>query len=257
MSAISIEECWTFIVSVMDKVIEWFTTFEADILKKVFYLLSIYCLLLGIQELKKKKQKGKVEEPKIFSPLAVRVVEQSLHPTNQAQMLIVYEKGIKKVMKWLKNNKGAISTLLVGALTVLSYFDKSFGGSIVWLGIDVIPFVGSLATGILALTTKPFTSSTVAQFFKDAVTAYKENKVDKQLLADINFFEKSIAELEKKLAKNEKEYASDIETYTRATRYGLTITQELRARYNEYVSIKAGLEAELNDYKTKLSTLGQ
>lgn len=119
-----------------------FEKLQLDILMKIFYILSIYLLFLGILEMryKKKNRKDIKNKNKIITPKAQKTNELALDTENQAEQVLStienYRKVgiktmefIKNTFKWIKRYWqqliGLVGSLLQYALVIYAYiFDK-------------------------------------------------------------------------------------------------------------------------------------
>jgi hypothetical protein len=247
----------------MDAIKEWvigiwerFTNSDLlYILKEIFYFLSILLLLLGIRELKKRDKK----KPKIYKPSALRTIDNALNPLAQAKIIIIYEekieKGVNKMIRWIKNNKGAIATLLTGMVTLASWIYAQVDTIYVLWGIEIVPVILTLVTGIIAVFTNGFTKSNTQEAINQVVASLKTNKVDSETARDIKFFDSEIAKLEKELRTLESTNRPLVETYERNKKYELGIDATMQEQYSKYLKEKSALSAKIASYKTKLSNL--
>lgn len=238
---------------------ELFDILEVEFLQKIFYLLSIYCLWLGIREFKK-KNKRKIKQP--MKPQAQRTVEQSLDPEKQVKMLVENErkirKGLKIMFKWFKNNKGAIAQIGTGLLAVVTPFIPQISDLVIWGEIKVIPVLFGVLTIVIGSLSYPLTSSSLQEAInnlKATIKGAKVTKEDKQKLEDIKFFKNEIKVIEKELKSLEKEYASSESEYARAKRYGLSISHDAERKHNEYIASKNSRENAKKQLEDKLAVL--
>lgn len=111
---------------------------QLDVLMKIFYLLSIYLLLLGILEMRKKRKKNK----KIITPKAQKTNELALDTEKQAKEILdnienykkagkMIVKTFNKVIDWIKKYwqqlVGLIGSIAQFSLVVYAYIFDKFG----------------------------------------------------------------------------------------------------------------------------------
>ena len=236
-----------------------FDVLEVEFLQKIFYLLSIYCLWLGIREFKRKK-KNTLKQP--MKPQAQRTVEQSLDPEKQVKMLIEKEriimKGLKIMLKWIKDNRGSLTFILSTITAVAGWLIPEFGDLWIVCGYKVLPILFSLASLVLGAKSYPLSSSEKQDAWNKAVSIFKTSKATPEEQAkakDIKYFKDEIKVLEKELKIIEKESVKVVEEFTRANKYGLTISHDLRKSYDEYVMAKSSRENAKKQLEEKLALL--
>lgn len=238
---------------------EIFNKLEVEFLQKIFYLLSIYCLWLGIREFKRKK-KNTLKQP--MKPQAQKTVEQSLDPEQQAKLLIEKERkiirGIKIMLNWIKNNRGSISFALTLIATICGYLIPEFGDLWIIGDVKVLPLVFGSLSLVLGMKSFPMSSSERQEAWNKVnalLTGSKATEEEKEKAKDVRFFKEEVKSLDKKLKALEKEYASVVEEVKRAQKYNLTVATAQREAYAEYLKQKQELENVKAQFESKLATL--
>lgn len=236
-----------------------FDKLEVEFLQKIFYLLSIYCLWLGIREFKRKK-KNRLKQP--MKPQAQRVVEQSLDPEQQIKTLVENEKRIMKgfeiMFNWIKKNKGAIVFVLSSITSLCGWLIPEFGDLWIVCGYKALPILMTTASTLLGMMTMPLTKASTQEAIDNALSTIKGSKAtpeDKERAKDIKYFRNEIKELEKQLSILEKNNVKVVEEFNRANKYGLAISHDLRKAYDEYVTIKSSSEIAKRQLEEKLALL--
>lgn len=236
-----------------------FDKLEVEFLQKIFYLLSIYCLWLGIREFKRKK-KNTLKQP--MKPQAQRTVEQSLDPEQQIKTLVEKEKrimkGLKIMFKWLKNNSGAVVFILTSIATVCGWLIPQVGDLWIIGDYKVLPLLLTVVTTLVGARTMPLTKSSTQELINNALEGVKGSKAtpeEKERAKDIKYFRNEIKELEKQLSILEKNNVKVVEEFNRANKYGLAISHDLRKAYDEYVTIKSSSEIAKRQLEEKLALL--
>ena len=196
----------------------------------------------------------------------IKAIELSQNPTQDGEILgeIFLEtmKGGKRIMRWLKSNKGAIIsglTILLGLLE--SVFDFLYQYIPFDFGFNFVGIVITLIGGISAILTSGLGSTK----FKEAIAQLKDqlngDTTDLQYISSVKYierqimtYEKSVLTIEKDIEALSKKYAKTISEYTTCSTLGLPFDEEVVNSYNSYQNELEELTKQLNSKNSALQT---
>lgn len=128
-------------------------------------------------------------EKGITSQSQLKAMKKAINPMRQGEELyniliqtknIIKERKSNKIMKWIKENKGAILTMTVGILslvsTLCSYLIEEWNIVLNVNGFPLIAVIGGSATTIIGCITMPITSTTVGAVQNMATNQFKQAK---------------------------------------------------------------------------------
>jgi uncharacterized membrane protein YiaA len=224
---------------------------ELEDLQKIFYLLSILLLLLGIwQVLAKRKRQGLdkvtrlektnnlvrfVYDPEHKGEIVLRTIDVIKIKTQT----ILY-KGGKKMKEFLRSRGWVqwVSLVMTFVLLIVGIL-SAFVPELAQVGENIVAYLITLgfvsAPGILAK----------GKLVGDAIKQLLPAKERKLIEASIKAWYKKLDDLSKK-------YADVIEIAKDVAELGGTLTQEQQTQYNTYITQKNAIDAKIEAEKKKL-----
>jgi len=227
--------------------LDWLERVELEMLQKIFYLLSIVLICIGIVQVLFKhslKKKGKFMEVIVDTQQAKKIVELADDPAQKGALIVttfhyLKEGGIK--MKKFITDRGWVqivsfaATVILLALGITSAFvpelaiiGQNIEGYLVLLGIAVVPGIFSNGKKI---------GNTVKE-----VLPTKERKL----------IENHIKEFDKRLTTLHKKYAPIIEIVEDIRELGGSLTTDQQTQYNTYLAQEKALKGRIEAEKLKL-----
>lgn len=171
------------------------------------------------------------------------------------ELIIETTKGSKKMIKWIKNNKGALVSWLVAVIGLLElifnwlgeFLPLEIGFNIIGVIITIIGLiVATLTTGFGSIQFKEALAQLKDQLNGDE-TDLKDITSIKYLKKQITIYNKSIDNLEKEIEKLNKKNSKVINDYQTCQHLNITIDNETKLQYDKY-------KAELNVINQKINS---
>lgn len=227
--------------------LDWLERMELEMLQKVFYLLSIVLICIGIIQVLFKhslKKKGKFINAIADTQQAKKIVELADDPVKKGALIVTtfhyLRKGGNKMKKFI-TDRGWIQiasfsvTIVLLALGIASAFVPEL--AIIGQNIEVLLAALGLAVvpGILANGKK------IGHAVKDSLPT-KERKL----------IESHIKEFNSKLTALRKKYAPIIELVEDIRELGGSLTPDQQTQYNTYATQEKSLKAKIDAEKLKL-----
>lgn len=190
------------------------------------------------------------------------VINQEKNIEKNKKLIRKTMKGTKKMIKWIKLNKGAIIGSLVTIIGLLEVaFDMLYQYVPEQLPLDIVGIVITFLGAIVLLLSSQLGSAK----FKEAIAQVKdqldgdETNLEnissvKYLERQIMTYEKSKLTIEKDLESLKKKYASAINDYQTCQKLGLPIDDETNNVYREYIKDYQELQSKLNSKTSALQT---
>lgn len=160
------------------------------------------------------------------------------------------EDFIKKCLKWLNNNKGAIIALLVGILSMSEMaFQWIMGEHTTYIGGLSLPAcIGVALSLVIGGLTHGFNTNATVDAMKRIKEITKNDSVNGLTYADRVKIGKRINELEKELKALGKEYKLVIEN---VELLGVKTSEDI-AKYQEYTRKKQSINDKIKAFKQRL-----
>lgn len=216
----------------------------------------------------KKQRDSSVVDKLIDNQKPMKAIRFSQKPTKDGEELgqLICEtftkKGTvrKKMIKWIKRNKGALTSCLIAVIGLL---ELVFG----WL-VDYIPFpisfnVVGVAITVCALVVSVLTSGFGSTKFKEALAQLKDqlngDKTDldqinsiKYLERQVEIYNKEITALHKSIDDLAKTYKQVLEDVKTCQALGLNLDETTYVEYEKYKNENKGLQDKLASKKGAL-----
>ena len=215
---------------------------------------------------KNKAQKEDALNKIVESQKPMKAIKIAQNPTQMGEELgeaiIETMKGSKKMIKWIKNNKGAIVSWLVAILGLLELIFNWLGDLLpTEIGFNIVGVVITVVGFVVATLTSGFGSTQ----FKEALAQLKDqlngDKTDLDEINSIKYLErqilaynKAISSTEKEIDSLNKEYANVIEDVKTCRHLGVNLDEETNTKYEEYNAKLKPLTEKLNSKQGALQT---
>lgn len=265
---------------ILSIVVHW----ELEKIQLIYSVIILILVLIGLFKVillkhnednhLKNQQTHTMLDKLVESQKPMKAIRFSQHPTNDGEelgnLIIETTKGSKKMLKWIKKNKGAIVSCLVALLGLLEIIFNWLGTYLPFeLGFNV---VGVLMT-VIGLVISVLTTGFGSVQFKEAIAQLKDqlngDKTDLDQINSIKYLErqvltysKEVTSIEKTIEDLNKKYIHTLEDVRTCQSLGLNLDE---TTYNEYEKYKAEyktLQDKLNSkngalqiYRNKLEQL--
>lgn len=219
------QKFWHYICIGFTATVTWFKVVDIQILEKIFYLISIFILTIGLFKVIFKKKKKLPKSP------AEKTLDLAANPEKAAEKIIdncrktkreVYK--MKKFFKWLWANKVSLSSILLSAIGIFFscyVVTEQYVFMIPWFAVHkAVGFVvvGVLAAAIVVLTSfgivNKFGVESVAEFaarleeHKAKVAAALTPEQKAELKTKLKVFNNGLAEAKSTLKVAKEGYAN-------------------------------------------------
>ena len=248
--------------------ISYIVQFKLDSIQLTYSIILLVLVCIGLfevvripidksKETKKRKNLVDTMVDNQTAMKAITIIQNPMKPGAELGQLIIDTKNeVKKMIRWIKNNIGALVTFILAVLTCIVEFVPQLG--LVWdvNGYNMVTIITGSAAILVGLFTSGFTSSSLQEAINKAKETIKDSKItedekDKKYLSYI------IKDNEKELEKLNKEFAPIKETYDQNTRLKLESDAELKNQYAAYSSKIATKTANISTLKARLAEVEQ
>ncbi len=270
-----VEQCWIVIAPFFSFLGIIFEKIQLVALQKIFYLLSIFVLILGIVELAQKRKIRKTG----FTSKAEKTVRLAMSPELQVEekvrMLKIYERMFramfektKKVFKWIMGNKLSL-TSIIGSIAFIGLSQYALYSDILmqWDFFNqnslAVKIVGGILT-LLFLINLIYTIVTKYGFENldqisnrlNEVKEKKEKRLTKEQKLEVKNKLNSCKEILKKAEDKVSNYQKVIENYkVLMSIEGLQPSQEDLRKYNEAIDYIAPSKREVEQLTNQCEIL--
>lgn len=240
----------------------WLMDFNKVSMDKTTSFLSMFLVmfaLLTVIKVNYGKRKKTIFEKGITSQRQLKAMEKAINPMLEGEELykaLIQTKKIFsgrkkiKIMKWIKENKGSILTIIVGTLSVVatlcSYLIETWNVVLNVNGFPLVTIIGGCATTIVGAITKPITSVNKGVALNTATLKYKTAK--KENASIIKKYDEQIERFTNKL----NEVRNSLEDLQICKECGLNYDV---AKYNQLNSEINNLSATIDKLKAKKEEL--
>lgn len=244
----------------------WTATQVATANQYIGMTISLMCLFTLIKSILNPNNNKNPIEKMVSRQSDVKntelIINQEQKIENNKKTIKQVMKGTKKMMKWIKLNKGAIIGYLVAIIGMLEgTFDIVNQYVPVELPLNII----SIVLTVLGIIVLGLSTPIGSVKFKEAIAQLKDqlngDETDltnisnvKYLERQIMIYEKSKLNIEKDLECLKKKYASAINDYQTCQQLGLPVDEETNNVYREYVKDYQELQSKLNSKTSALQT---
>lgn len=260
----------TFIGIISSIMVSW----ELTTIQLISSVIILILVLTGLFKVgftyhlptQKVKNKEDAINKMVDSQKPMKAIKIAQNPTKMGEelgeLIIETTKGSKKMIKWIKNNKGALVSWLVAILGLLELIFNWLASFLpIEIGFNIIGVVITVGGFVIATLTSGFGSSS----FKEALAQLKDQlNGDKTNLDEINSikylerqiitYTKAISTTEKEIENLKKEYANVIEDVKTCQHLGVNLDEETNRKYEEYKSKLNPLMEKLNSKNGALQT---
>lgn len=207
--------------AIISYLIGWLMDFNKVSMDSTTSFLSMFLVIFALLTVVKinygKSRKKSVIDRSIINQKPLRAIQSAIDPLAQGEELynllvqtkkIINERKSNKIMKWIKENKGAISTIGVGLLSIIStlcsYLIDEWNIVLNVNGFPLIAVIGGCATTIVGCLTMPITSTAMGVVQNMATSKFKQAKktnasIEKKYDEQIAKFTNKLTELKSEL----------------------------------------------------------
>lgn len=248
---------------IISYLIGWLMDFNKSSMDRTTSFLSMFLAILALLTVAKinysKSKKKTIIEKSIVNQKQVKSIQTAISPLRQGEELyemlvqtknIINERKSNKIMKWINENKGAILTMTVGILslvsTLCSYLIDEWNLVLNVNGFPLIAIIGGSATTIIGCIAMPIRTTTVGVIQNTATKQFKQAK--KANASIIKKYDEQIA----KFTNKQNELKSDLEDIQVCKDCGLSYdVARLNQLNNEIATLTSNIK-KLEDKKKEL-----
>lgn len=252
---------WSSVI--ISYLIGWLMDFNKFSMDRATSFLSMFLVIFAFLTVAKinysKSKKKTIIEKSVVNQKQIKPIQNAINPLEQGEELydilvhtkkIINERKTNKIMKWIKENKGAILTITVGILslisTLCSYLIDEWNIVLNVNGFPLIAVIGGSATTIIGCLTMPITSTTVGAV--QNMTTYKYKQAKKTNASIIKKYNEQIA----KFTNKQTELKSELEDIQVCKDCGLSYdVARLNQLNNEIATITSNIK-KLEEKKKEL-----
>lgn len=227
--------------------LEWLERVELGMLQKIFYLLSIVLICIGIVQVLFKnslKKKGKFMEVIVDTQQAKKIVELADDPESKGSLVVKtfhnLKKGGQKMKKFI-TDRGPLKTISLVATVILLALGitSAFVPELAIIGQNIEVYL--VTVGLSAIPGIFANGKAIGNTVKEVLPT-KERKL----------IESHIKEFNKRLTTLRKKYAAIIEIVEDIRELGGSLTTDQQTQYNTYLAQEKALKGRIEAEKLKL-----